>query len=190
MNRKIIVIEGYLAAGKSTFARQCSKAIQVPYLMKDTLKMALCRQISVTDRSASSRFSAVTFDAMMYVTERLFETGNPVILEGNFTPRGIKSVDEAGVIRQLLEQYGYTPLTFKFSGDTRVLHRRFMEREKTDERGQVNKIGFDIPYETFDQWCRNLDAFDIGGRVIRVDTTDLEKVCFEAHIESAKRFIG
>lgn len=190
MNKKIIIIEGYLASGKSTFALQLSKSINVPYLVKDTFKIALCKNISVANRNESSLFSTVTFDAMMYVTERLFETGNPVIIEGNFVPGGIKKTDEAEIIRQLIGKYGYTPLTFKFTGDTQVLHKRFIDREKTIERGQVNKIGFDISHDTFDRWCHNLDDFNVGGKVIPVDATDFTSVNFDAYIEYVRQFMS
>ena len=86
MKRKIIIIGGYLASGKSIFAVRLSKAINVPYIVKDTFKIALCKSIEINAHEESSRFSAVTFDAMMYVAERLIETGFPVIIEGNFTP--------------------------------------------------------------------------------------------------------
>jgi len=98
MNKKIIIIAGYLASGKSTFAVRLSKVINVPYLVKDTFKIALCKSIKINGREESSRFSVVTFNAMMYVTERLIETGFPVIIEGNFVPAGIKKVDEAATI--------------------------------------------------------------------------------------------
>ena len=189
MNKKVIIIEGYLASGKSTFALQLSKQINVPYLVKDTFKIALCENVSITNRDESSIFSAVTFDAMMYVMERMFETGSPIIIEGNFVPAGVKKVDEAGVIKQLVDKYGYTPLTFKFTGDTKVLHKRFMEREKTVERGQVNKIGEDVPYDIFDKWCYNLDNFNIGGKIVRVDTTDFNTVDFNHYIEFARQFM-
>lgn len=190
LTKKIIIIEGYLASGKSAFALRLSKQINIPYLVKDTFKIALCKHISVTNREESSLFSAVTFDAMMYVTERMFETGSPVIIEGNFVPAGVKDVDEAGMIKQLIDHYGYTPLTFKFSGDTQVLYERFVEREKTSERGQVNKIGVDVPYNIFEQWCHNLDAFDVGGKIVRVDTTDFGTVDFDKYIELARQFMS
>ena len=189
MNKKIIIIEGYLASGKSTFARQLSKSINVPCLIKDTFKIALCQNVSVENREESSIFSAVTFDAMMYVTERMFETGSPIIIEGNFVPAGIKKIDEAGVIRQLIEEYDYDSLTFKFAGDTQVLHKRYTEREKTPERGKVNTMGFDVPYDMFDTWCHNLDNFDVGGKIIRVDTTDFDAADFDKYIDLAKEFV-
>ena len=190
MNRKVIIIEGYLASGKSTFALQLSRSLNVPYLIKDTFKIALCKNISVADRAESSVFSMVAFDGMMYVAERMLETSTPIIIEGNFVPAGVKKVDEAGVIRRLIDKYNYTSLDFKFTGDTQVLHQRFLKREKTAERGEVNKIGTDVPYDTFNQWCRNLDDFDIGGETVQVDTTDFSNVNFNSYIKLAKRFMN
>ena len=189
MNRKIIIIEGYLASGKSTFAVRLSKAISVPYFVKDTFKIALSKSVGINTRINSSRFSTVTFDAMMYVTERLLEVGRPVIIEGNFVPTGIKKVDEAGTIRNLLDKYGCKALTYKFKGDTSVLYNRFIEREKTPERG-VNAMFHEPSLDDFNKWCHGLDAFDVGGEIIQIDTTDFVKVDFMGYIEAARSFIG
>ena len=105
MNKKIIVIEGYLASGKSTFALELSQALRIPYLIKDTMKNTMCRNVTIENRAESSRYSLVTFDAMMYVVERLFECGLPVIIEGNFAPTGQKKVDEQGMINELVQKY-------------------------------------------------------------------------------------
>lgn len=188
MNKKIIIVEGYLASGKSTFALSLSKAFGVPYLIKDTFKSALCKNIEITNRSESSKFSVVTFDAMMYVVERLMEMGYPVIIEGNFAPSGMKKIDEAGEIKRLIETYEYHSLTYKFKGDTKVLHKRFVEREATAERGQANKLGFEVKYEDFDRWCHKLDPFDVGGEMMEVDTTEFSNVDFAELVNVAKRF--
>jgi predicted kinase len=190
MNPCIIIVTGYLASGKSTFALRLSKALNVPYLIKDTFKIALCENASVISIDESSRFSAVTFDGMMYVTERFMETGHPIIIEGNFVPAGIKKTDEAGTIKKLIEKYTCHPLTYKFVGDTRILHKRYIERDKLPERGQVNAMLGDIPHNDFDRLCHNLDAFAVGGETVEVDTTDFEKVDFERHIETARKFLG
>jgi len=189
VNKSIIVIEGYLASGKSTFARRLSNELQVPCLVKDTFKIALCESVLVTDWEESSRYSAVTFDAMMYVTERLMETGYPIIIEGNFVPVGVKKADEANVIRSLIEKYGYQSLNYKFTGDTQVLHKRYIERDKLPERGLVNAMLSAISYSDFDRLCHNLDAFSVGGRIIEVNTTNFDIVDFESHIETAGLFL-
>lgn len=189
MNRKIIVIAGYLAAGKSTFARRLSTELQIPYLVKDTFKIALCNSLTITGWEESSSFSSVTFDAMMYVTERLMETSCPIIIEGNFVPAGIKKVDEAGTIRALIGKYNCQSLTYKFIADTEILHKRYTERDKLPERGQVNAMLSDISHGDFDRLCHNLDDFSVGGESITIDTTDFSKVDYDKHIHMASQFI-
>lgn len=189
MNKNIIIIEGYLASGKSTFALILSQELGIPYLIKDTMKNTMCRNVTIENRAESSRYSVVTFDAMMYVVERLFECGLPIIIEGNFAPTGQKKVDEQGIINRLVEKYGYSALSYKFKGDTKVLYQRFIERENTEERGNANKLGFEVQFEDFDRWCHNLDAFVVAGDVVEVDTTDFSKVDFEYLVNVAKGFV-
>ena len=105
-------------------------------------------------------------------------------------PAGLKKVDEAGVIKALLDRYACEPLTYMFTGDTRVLHKRYIERDKTPERGQVNAMLGDIPSSDFERMCRNLGNLNIGGAIVEIDTTDFTKVDFEGHIERARLFIN
>ena len=53
----------------------------------------------------------------------------------------------------------------------------------------MNKIGMDVPYDTFNQWCHNLDSFDIGGETVRIDTTNFSSVNFMTYIKLAKGFM-
>lgn len=80
-------------------------------------------------------------------------------------------------------------LTYKFMGDTRVLYRRFTEREKMPERG-ANVMTEAFTQDDFAQWCHNLDKFSLNGEVIRVDTTNFDTVDFNGLSESAKRFLA
>ena len=103
---------------------------------------------------------------------------------------GCQKIDKSGVLKQLIDKYSYTPLTFKFTGDTQILYKRFVDREKTVERGGVNKIGEDVPYDSFNQWCHNLDDFNVGGEIVPIDTTDFAKVDFNTYVESVKKFLN
>ena len=101
MQSKLIVITGYLASGKSTFASTLSERLRVPCFIKDRMKIALCESLGPISKAESSRFSAVTFDGMLYAAGQLLAVGQPAILEGNFVPAGLKKTDEAGEIRAL-----------------------------------------------------------------------------------------
>jgi len=190
VNNKIIIITGYLASGKSTFARKLSKSLSIPCLIKDTFKIAICTNISVTSGEESSIYSSVTFDAMMYVVERHMETNTPIIIEGNFVPAGIKKTDESSFIQALIDKYNYKSLTFKFYGDTKILHTRYIERDILPERGGVNAFYKDVPHADFDTICHNLDSFCVGDKTIDIDTTDFNAVNFDKHIETAQSFIN
>jgi len=189
MKPHIIVITGYLAAGKSTFARQLSNVLHVPCIIKDTFKSELSASIEITNREESSRFSAVTFDAMMYVVERLIETGGSIIIEGNFVPYGIKKTDEAGVIKALADKYDCRLLTYKFVGNTRILYERFIKRDILPERGQANMMFYKPSYNEFDIWCHDLDEFSIGGKTIEIDTSYFNSIDFGQYIEMARNFL-
>jgi hypothetical protein len=102
----------------------------------------------------------------------------------------MKKVNEAGVIESLVKKYSYQSLTYKFMGDTRILYERYIEREKSPERGGANRDFEGIPFESFDRYCHNLDPFSIGGKVIKVDTSDFAKVDFAQYIEIARQFIA
>lgn len=189
MPGKLIVIQGYLASGKSTFARLLCQRLQIPCLVKDDCKMAVCKHVEVEDRQQSSRFSTVAFDAMLWAAACVCGVGGSLILEGNFMPTGRKPVDEMGEIAALARRCGCQVLTFCFTGDTAVLHRRFLAREQTPERGAANRVMEQPDQKTFDGWCRRMDGFFVGGQTVRVDTTDFAAVDLEALAQRAVAFV-
>lgn len=188
--KKLIIVTGALAAGKSTFARRLGTELHLPCFVKDTFKSALCAGMSLSGRAESSRFSAIAFHAILYTTRQLMEAGYPLIVEGNFTPTGVKPTDEAGELSALVRQFGYSALTFRFTGDPAVLYDRFLTREGDPERGEANRLGFRPTPEQFGQWCRNLEPFRVGGEQVTVNTTQFAAVDFNALVRSAGKFLN
>jgi len=166
-----------------------SKELNIPYFVKDTLKSAICTSIPIESRDESKRFSVATFDAILYITERLMETGYPFIIEGNFETGVGYKINEAHLLKTLIEKYDYQSLTFVLHGDTRKLYERFYDREKQPERGQANQIHSELSYEDFDNWIKPLGDFAVGAKTIKIDTTDFKLVDFESHIKISHSFI-
>jgi len=189
MNKRIIIVAGHLAAGKTAFALRLSKELNVPCFIKDTFKEAICKSAPVTNREAGKLFSAVTFDAMTYAAGRLMEAGFPLILEGNFVPVEVKAADEEGIIEELIRKHGYGSLTFILIGDPRVLHERFTRREALPERGSANNIFSEFTYEDFLRSAEALGRFNAGGEIVNIDTTDFNAVDFDKYIEAARAFM-
>jgi predicted kinase len=192
MNKKIIIVTGYLAAGKTTFALKLSKELGVPCFSKDLLKLALSRSILVNNREESKQLSAATFDAIAFITEKFMETGNPLIIEANFVmTENHNKLKEGDALKALAETYGYQVLTYLFLGDLHVLCDRFNEREKTPERAEVHRMG-DMPftYDAFEKVISPLGDFNIGGEIVKINATDFNAVDFGKHLETAHSFIN
>jgi predicted kinase len=185
MKKKLIIVTGYLAAGKTTFSTKLSQSLQLPCLQKDTVKSVIGREIEMKSRTESSLFSRVTFDLMMHFADRLMACGYPFILEGNFNQgNGV-------VLQELIDHYGYETLTYFFQGDLGILHQRFLERDLSEERDPVNKIhGLLDRFEDFENVAIALDAFSVSGTIMRIDGTYFSPSKDESAIESARNYLN
>lgn len=119
------------------------------------------------------------------------KAGLPLILENNF-----EYASEQGM-KNLLEKYQYFALTITLTGDYKAIYQRFLERESSPDRHRGHVVNDCYPekkendpkilkakkisYEDF--VCgiekRGFDAFCVGGRQIKVDTTDFSKMNME-----------
>lgn len=192
MNKKIIIVTGYLAAGKTTFALKLSKELNVPCFSKDLLKIALSRSILVNNREESKQLSAAAFDAIAFITEKFMETGNPLIIEANFVMgENHNKRKEGDALRELATRYGYRILTYLFLGDLHVLCDRFNERENSPERAEVNRMGgMPFTHDAFEEMVSPLGDFNIGGEIVKIDTTDFNAINFGTYLETARSFIA
>lgn len=192
MNKKIIIITGYVAAGKTTFSLELAKRLSIPCFNKDLIKVVLGEYMPDNSAEDGRRLSKVSFDILVHVMKKNMQVGNHFIIEGPFIHSKEKfKVNEGSVIKSLIEQYGYQLLTYVFVGDINILHERFKEREKQPEREpiiRVNGLFDDISF--FSRVISPLSEFNIGGKVIKVDTTHYELVDFEKYITIASDFIN
>lgn len=183
MGKVLIVVAGCVAGGKTTFSQRLSAELGIPVFNKDLIKITMGNHIEVKNREDSKTLSRATFDIMAHVAECLMKTGQTLVLESNF----IRA--EGEVLRELAERYAYRLLTFVFTGDLRVLHKRFVERDNSPERAAVNRIfGLLDDFETFKNAVGALSEFDVGDTVVKIDTTHFDTVDFEALIRQAHAF--
>ena len=190
MNKKIIIITGHLATGKTTFAAKLSEMLGIPYFSKDMIKNALNRSFPVENHGDSRRLSAIAFDTIAFNTERFMEVGLPLIIEANFVMEenhgGIKEGDG---LHALIKRYGYQSLTYIFMGDLPVLYKRFVARDALPERGIANKMWGGYTFEDYRQDNLHLEIFNIGGEIVKIDTTDFAAVDFCKYIKIAHTFL-
>ena len=189
-NKKIIIIAGPSAAGKTTFAAELSKRLAIPYFSKDMVKIAINQSIPVENREDSRRLSAAAFDVIAFVTQRMMEVGRSLIIEANFVMHeNHNGLKEGETLQALVNQHNYTPLTFILTGDWQVLYKRFVERDALPQRGVANKHWGEHVFEDFAKINAGLAKFNIGGRLVKIDTTDMIAQDFEKYIETAYAFL-
>ena len=72
-----------------------------------------------------------------------------------------------------LKKYNYKALTFLFIGNLEILHKRFLERDNSPERGKANKInGLLDEFSIFKTSVKPLTEFNIGDKLVKIDTSD------------------
>jgi predicted kinase len=190
-NMYCILVTGIPAAGKSTMAEAVSERLKLPVISKDTVKELLFDNVGFHSREEKVNLGIASMEIMYYVARQLMKTGQPFILENNF-----EYSSESGM-KNLLEDYPYPVLTITLTGDYRVIYRRFLERESSPDRHRGHVVNDCYPekkvnhlkplkaktisYEDFACGIekRGFDAFRVGERQIKVDTTDFSKIDME-----------
>lgn len=163
--KKLLLLTGDLATGKSTFASILSKRYQVTVMFKDKIKEVLGDTIGFADREENKRLSVATMELMTYGFTELAELGKDVILEANFKEAEMQKLHEVA------KKYGYDVLTLVFCADIDIIYKRFVNRIENENRHPVHISGFD-GYESLKYYI------DVGreqktlGMVINVSADD------------------
>jgi predicted kinase len=181
MNGKLILIAGYCATGKSTFARELSQTLRIPYFSKDTLKEALADGFGSNSGLLQDKGSAAATNMMLHIAECFLRVEKECILESNFR------LDQGEQIKSLLEKYNAECLTFLFHGNLDVLWNRYVNRES--ERHWVHKtVG-----ENKEDFVKGHLEAGIGeiaiGQTVTVDATDFDTIDYETLFIIARRFV-
>jgi len=180
LNKILILVAGMPGAGKTRFAEYFSKRLRFTLICKDRLKEILWNRLhyNTTIRSESQKYGGLAYDLSFHFCKMLMQSDQPIIFESNFTEPCPEK------LKEMVEEYGYRVITVLFGGDIAVIHQRFMERDKTQQRhpGLVSNNYFS-DFELFKNATKPCRNFSFGDVRIVVDTTDFLKVSYEDIIE-------
>ncbi|MCL2397339.1 MAG: hypothetical protein FWC93_04660 [Defluviitaleaceae bacterium] len=115
----------------------------------------------------------------------MMKAGIPFVAESNFTPTS------AEVLLPLAEKHSYRALTVLFDADIEVLHRRFCQRDVTDERhpGLATKSGDFLDFCAFSDVALPCRDFCIGDKIV-VDITGFALVDYTQVDTRILDFVG
>ena len=177
--KKLILIGGVLAGGKSTFSHIVGERFGISVVNKDRLKEILGDNISTANREENKKLSVIAFELMSYLAEG---EGDALILESNFKDY------ELSALQRKCADNGCDVLSLFLEGDDAVLHNRFIKR-LSENRHPVHKSQDFTRLEDFRSTLNELRDAKYFGQVIRVDCTDFSYQTDEGLFESIKAFL-
>ncbi len=167
----MIIVTGMPGSGKTTLSKRLSDFLNVPVVNRDEMKEILFDDLGMSDRTWSKKLGHTSYNLLYFVIEKLLSTKNTFIIESNFHSQSL-----AEWIQSYKEKYNFTPILIHCYADLEVLYNRVLERDKSDDRhrGHVGIWGNLEDFKT--NFLSNNDIADIEGKLIKVDTTNFDKV--------------
>lgn len=163
--KRLLIITGDLATGKSTFAGILSRRYRIAVMYKDKIKEVLGDTVGFADREENLRLSRATMELMIYGFSELAALGKSGILEANFRS------GEMERLHDIAAQNGYEVLTLALRGEVNILYERFINRVENEGRHPVHISGFDgfTSFKNYIEMGRNERTFS---HVIEVAAND------------------
>lgn len=177
--KKLILIGGVLASGKSTYSMILKDKYDLNVINKDKLKEILGDNIYVTNREENKKLSVICFDIMKYLIE---SNQGILVLECNFKRYELEE------LKELCTKLDYEVMSLVFDGSNEILHKRFLTRLNKN-RHYVHKSQDFTLIEDFIQTIDELRNVDYFGEIINVNCDDFSYQNDEDIFKKIEEFI-
>lgn len=164
--RKLLLLTGDLACGKTTFGKQLSKRYDTNLYFKDSIKELLGDTIGFSDREENLKLSRAAVEMMTLIFSEFAQLGKNLILEANFRTHELEKLHE------IAEQHGYEVLTLVFRAEPAVLHQRFLHRISHENRHPVHVIADLTEFDLFEDYLRKARSEFVPGEVLLVNADE------------------
>lgn len=164
--RKLLLITGDLATGKSTFSNILSRRYHVNVFFKDSIKEILGDTIGFSDRAENKRLSDASMRLMFFIFSEFAKLGKDLILESNF------HTEELEKLHEIARDNNYKVLTLSLYGNVELLYKRYINRIMNENRHPVHLSTTLDVFEDFRKCSDYLNRVKIPGDVIRVNADE------------------
>lgn len=178
--KKLILIGGVLASGKSTYSMILKERYHLTVINKDRLKEILGDNIYVATREENKKLSVICFDLMKYLLEANEGT---IILECNFKNYELKELKEICI------KLNYDVLSLVFDSRNEILHQRFLNR-LNQNRHYVHKSQDFTNINDFIKTLDDLRNVEYFGSIINVNCDDFSYQKDECLFNIIDKFIS
>jgi len=181
--KKLLLIMGDLACGKSTFANILSKRYNTNVFGKDSIKEVLGDTIGFTNREENLKLSRATMELMFFLFSEFAKLGKPLILESNFHTKELET------LHKLAAEQDYDILTLVLRGDVKLLHKRYLHRMQNENRHPVHLSTTLDVFEDFKGYVEYTRKEEIPGKVLEIEANDFSYQSDEAILNSVDDFM-
>lgn len=164
--KKLLLVMGDLATGKSTFASQLSQRYDTPLFVKDSIKEILGDTIGFSNRAENLKLSRATGELMCFMFSQFAERNKDLILESNFR------IGELEKLHKIAAEHDCQVLTLVLQGDPQILHKRYLNRMHHENRHPVHLCSQFNTFEGFRSYLESLRSDDIPGTVLKINADD------------------
>lgn len=164
--KKLLLIMGDLACGKSTFANLLSIRYNINVFGKDSIKEVLGDTIGFANREENLKLSRATMELMFFLFSEFTKLNKPMILESNFHTKELEN------LHQIASEQGYEVLTLVLRGDAELLHQRYLHRMQNEKRHPVHLSTTLDVFEDFKAYIEHTRKEEIPGTVLEINADD------------------
>lgn len=181
--KKLLLIMGDLACGKSTFAGILSKRYNINIFSKDSIKEILGDTIGFANREENLMLSGATMELMFFLFFEFAKLDKPLILESNFHTKELETLQKNAA------EYGYEVLTLVLRGNVEVLHKRYLHRMQSENRHPVHLSTTLDVFEEFKAYTERSRKEVIPGNVLEINADDFSYQTDEAILAKIDNFM-
>lgn len=164
--KKLLLVMGDLATGKSTFAGQLSQRYDIVLFCKDPIKEALGNTFGYANREENLRLSRGAAEMMCLIFRDFAKINKDLILESNFR------IGELERLHKIAQEHDYQVLTLVLRGDVELLHRRYLNRMLNENRPAVHLCEEFNTVQGFGAYLESLRTPTVPGEAIYIDAND------------------
>lgn len=164
--KKLLLIMGDLATGKSTFAGMLSQRYNTVLFCKDTIKETLGDVFGFSNRAENLKLSQGTAELMYQILSAFGNVNQDLILESNFR------IGELEKLHQIAAEQDYQVLTLVLRGDVEILHQRYLNRKHHENRPAVHLCAEFDAIEGFGAYLESLRTATVPGSAVWIDAND------------------
>ena len=182
--KKLILVNGDVAAGKSHLAVIIKEKFNLPLFTKDEYKEALAETHPYRNYEESHLLSLMAMNQLFNSFEECAKEGKDVVLEANF--RG----EHLDRLEKINKQYGYQILNIDLTGSVEVLHQRYVNRILHENRHPVHVVNDLRDFEKFKEYTLSRRNERKIGKVIIVNADDFSYQTDEKLFKQIEDFLA